>query len=51
MAELHEVVVADPDAQEAEQQAMEELSALPWDRQQHIAAGFREMVDRVKCVR
>jgi len=48
MAELHRELAADPESEEMERQAMDELSALPADRQQHIAAGFRDMVDRVR---
>mmetsp|Transcript_16345 Transcript_16345/g.45559 ORF Transcript_16345/g.45559 Transcript_16345/m.45559 type:complete len:239 (-) Transcript_16345:252-968(-) len=47
MAELREEVAADAD-EALEEEAMQELSALPRDRQQHIAAGFRNMIDRVK---
>lgn len=49
MAELQEEFT-DGDAEAIEQQAMLELSMLPRERQQHIAAGFRNMVDRVKFV-
>jgi hypothetical protein len=48
--ELHQELADDPENAEMERQAMDELSALPADRQHHIAAGFRDMVDKVRCV-
>lgn len=46
--ELHQELADDPENAEMERQAMDELSALPADRQHHIAAGFRDMVDKVR---
>uniref|UniRef100_A0A061R7G9 Uncharacterized protein n=1 Tax=Tetraselmis sp. GSL018 TaxID=582737 RepID=A0A061R7G9_9CHLO len=48
LGEIHRELCSGDDAAADDEQLMQHLSSLPRDRQQHIAAGFRDMVETLK---